>query len=253
VSRIEAAVWRALDVGRPSGEKLAERLAVPDVTPRLLAALDADARRHLLVPLQPDDEEQRDTRSRGVSVLTKELSVRGRSPARYLDIECHDATGHEAFDLIGGELAEGLKIADAKPVVLTARVLAKWRRFWGQLPRQMLSREEQLGLFAELWFLSVWLIPRVGIIKALAGWRGPFGAARFRVAGPFRGSQGHNFNAWPRASHQRTESTRSARKWGVDVLQPSSTRRRWREQHASRTSRLLSLAAGGGRRGFEWL
>ena len=176
MSRIEAAVWRAPDGGRPSGENLAARLAVPDVTPRLFAALGADARRHLLVPLRPGDEELRDAQSRGVSVLTKELSVRGRNPARYLDIECHGATGHEAFDLIGGELAEGLKDADAKPMVLTTRVLAKWRRFWGQFPRQILSREEQLGLFAELWFPSVWLIPRVGIIKALVGWRGPFGA-----------------------------------------------------------------------------
>jgi len=80
VSRIGAAVWQALDAGRPSGENLVARLAVPDVTPRLLAALDANARRHLLVPLRAGDEELRDAQSRGVSVLTKELSVRGEVP-----------------------------------------------------------------------------------------------------------------------------------------------------------------------------
>jgi len=38
-------------------------------------------------------------------------------------------------------------------------------------PWQMLSREEQLEWFAELWLLSVWLIPRLGIARAPAGWR----------------------------------------------------------------------------------
>lgn len=55
-------------------------------------------------------------------------------------------------------------------------VLAKWRRFWGELPRQMLSREEQLGLFAELWFLSTWLATHIGVSRAVFPWRGPFGA-----------------------------------------------------------------------------
>ncbi len=54
------------------------------------------------------------------------------------------------------------------------RVLAKWRRFWGVLPLQILSREEQLGLFAELWFLSVWMVPRAGPAEAVNRWRGPF-------------------------------------------------------------------------------
>jgi hypothetical protein len=176
VSGIHSEVWLKLAGSSPSGESLTARFAIPTVTERLLAAIDSDGRRHLLVPLKPGNEELRDAQSRGVSVATRELTVRDRGTARYLDFECHDAAGHEAFDLIGGELAEGLKSEGAKPAVLAARVLAKWRRFWGQSPWQILLREEQLGLFAELWFLSVWLIPRAGISKSLTGWRGPLGA-----------------------------------------------------------------------------
>jgi hypothetical protein len=158
---IHSEVWLKLAGSSPSGESLTARLAIPTVTERLLAAIDADGRRHLLVTLKPDDEELRDAQSRGVSVATRELTVRDRGTARYLDFECHDTAGHEAFDLIGGEIAEGLKSENTKPALLAARVLAKWRRFWGQSPWQILSREEQLGLFAELWFLSVWLVPRL--------------------------------------------------------------------------------------------
>jgi hypothetical protein len=78
--------------------------------------------------------------------------------------------------LIGGELADRLASGQETAPECVTRVLAKWRRFWGQVPQQILAREEQLGLFAELWFLSVWLVPRVGAAEAMTRWRGPFGS-----------------------------------------------------------------------------
>jgi len=176
VIRVQSEIWLKLASSVPSGENLTARLAAPSVTERLLAAIDVDGRRHLLVSLKSSDEELRDVQSRGVSVITRQLTLRDHATTRYLDIECHDTAGHEAFDLIGGEIAEGLKVEHAKPAPLAAGVLAKWRRFWGQSPWKTLSRQQQLGLFAELWFLSVWLIPSAGTTKALSGWRGPFGA-----------------------------------------------------------------------------
>jgi hypothetical protein len=96
--------------------------------------------------------------------------------ARQPDIACHDAAGHEAFDLIGGELADRLVSGRETAPECVVRVLAKWRRFWGQAALQILSREEQLGLFAELWFLSVWMVPGAGADEAVKRWRGPFGS-----------------------------------------------------------------------------
>lgn len=176
MSRIVPETWTRLEAARPTGEALTARLAVPEATSRLQAALDADGVRHFLVRLAPDEVELLDTESRGLTVLTRELLVIGEPPARFLDVVCQDASGHAAFDLIGGELAEALAIGTLAPAVIAARVLAKWRRFWGQLPRQMLSREAQLGLFAELWFLVVWLLPRCGAAEAVRRWRGPYGA-----------------------------------------------------------------------------
>lgn len=175
MSRIESTAWERLELARPTGDNLVARPASPEVTHRLLCALDSEGGRHLLITLRPEDHELRDTRSRGVSVVTSDLAVRGHSAARYIDVQCLDTAGHAAFDLIGGELAEELAQTGSEPVEVVRRVLARWRRFWGQLPQSVLGREELLGLFGELWFLSNWLLT-CGVTSVVQRWRGPFGA-----------------------------------------------------------------------------
>lgn len=176
MSRIAPEVWARLQASRPAGESLTARLAAPERTERLLCAIDAELQRHLLVKLQTGEQALRDTQSRGLGVETKELGIHGHETARYLDLACHDAAGNDALDLIGSEIADALASPASSPAESVYRVLAKWRRFWGQLPRHLLSKEAQLGLFAELWFLCEWLAPKVGAGAAVRRWRGPFGA-----------------------------------------------------------------------------
>ncbi len=176
MSRLSKEVWSRLTNERVQGETLWARRAAPDITDRILAALDAEGQRHLLVPLESGDTDIKDTQSRGLGVVTRELVIPGHGAGRYLDITCFDAAGHDAFDLIGGELTERLAAERETASKIVVGVISKWRRFWGQLPRQMLSREEQCGLFAELWFLNSWMAPRFGEVEALLRWRGPTGA-----------------------------------------------------------------------------
>jgi hypothetical protein len=176
MSRIFRDVWDRLADSDFHGDSLWARQAEPEVTDRLLAALDSSRRRHLLVPLREVEKSFTDRRSRGLEVTTKEMSLLGRQPGRYLDIVCHDPAGHEAFDLLGGDLAADLGDPTADASAVVQRILEKWRRFWAQVARGTLSREEQIGLFAELWFLLFWLIPKIGIDDALAAWRGPHGS-----------------------------------------------------------------------------
>ncbi|MGA2158300.1 MAG: PD-(D/E)XK motif protein [Dehalococcoidia bacterium] len=176
MNRILPEIWENLEKALPSGDKLVARLALPDTTDRLQCALDASGNRHLLIILRPDDDHLNDVRSRGLSVITRELTIRGQTTATYLDIECNDAAGYPVLDIIGTEISNGLaEPGTRQPAEGVKRILAKWRRFWGQLPRQLLTREEQLGLFAELWFLSEWLIPRSGS-NMIDFWRGPYGS-----------------------------------------------------------------------------
>lgn len=173
---IEPEVWMNLQEVGPIGDRLAARLGVPQITERLQCALDSNHHRHLLIALKPSEEDLNDTQTRGISVVTRELVTHGHESARYLDIECQDASGHAALDVIAGEMAGNLAQQDRAPREIVERVLAKWRRFWGEVPKTLLSREELLGLFAELWFLAYWLLPKVGAERAVERWRGPFGA-----------------------------------------------------------------------------
>lgn len=175
MSRISENVWARLLGDRVEGETLWARSAASDITDRLLAALDADERRHLLVPLEASDGPVEDSQSRGITISTRELSGRGHQRGRYFDIVCLDGAGHDAFDVIGGELADRIASGTETAAECVSRVLSKWRRFWGQSPKNILSKDEQVGLFAELWFLAFWLIPRRGI-RAVMDWRGPFGS-----------------------------------------------------------------------------
>jgi hypothetical protein len=176
VNPVPAGLWSQLEPARPKGDELVGRPALPDVTPRLLAAIDAAGRRHLLIALDPTDEGFRDAGSRGLTAETEELILPGHEHARYIMLKCHDAAGHDMLDVIGGEIAEWLRDGVAAPAGIVSSVLARWRRFWAQQHRQMLSREGQIGLFAELWFLAYWLTPAVGALEALRRWRGPHGA-----------------------------------------------------------------------------
>ena len=40
--------------------------------------------------------------------------------------------------------------------------------------RELLSYNEIVGLFAELWFLQSWLLPQIDKLDAITHWRGPF-------------------------------------------------------------------------------
>lgn len=174
MSRIAQNVWTRLAGDRVQGQALWARRAAPDDTDLLLAALDADERRHLLVPIEEIDPEYEDSLSRGITVITRDLAVPGHQAGAYLDITCLDGSGHDAFDMIGGELVDRLISGVESRTECVQRVLSKWRRFWGHTPKNLMSRDAQVGLFAELWFLAYWLIPRRGTIS-VGEWRGPFG------------------------------------------------------------------------------
>jgi hypothetical protein len=169
-------LWGRLEQSRVTGEQMTARSAGTGLGRGMLCAIDSQNRRHLLIALQEQDAELRDVESRGLSVQTRELVVRGQDSVRYLDIICQDAAGHPILDLIGHELLDLLRPADCRPADSVRRVLIKWRRFWSLMPRSLLSQSEILGLFGELWFLRVWLLPYLGSNRAIAGWRGPSGA-----------------------------------------------------------------------------
>ncbi len=152
------------------------RKANPSWSDDVLIAVDAYGHRHLLIIVEDDAIPLTDNDSRGVRVALKELRDQNNDIARYIDIECLDPAGHAALDIVAMEIASALKAGSSiRKSDLVAGIIRKWRSFWSAPTRQMLSKDEQIGLFGELWFLVTWLFPAVGANAAVA-WRGPRGS-----------------------------------------------------------------------------
>ncbi len=170
--------WDLLEGHHPTGERLIVRMAFPDRCSGLLIALDAAGRRHLLVEIPAgEDSEIAERTSRGIAVQTVEFNTGEGQAGRFVEIACLEPEGHAALDTIALELADALNAgASIGRVRLVQNVLSKWRRFWSGVSQGLLSKEQQFGLFGELWFLARWLAPSLGIGIAVEMWRGPGGA-----------------------------------------------------------------------------
>jgi hypothetical protein len=170
--------WDLLEITPPSGERLVARLAMPNRRSDVFIAVDSIRRRHVLVAIPHGEPcELAERTSIGIAVQAVEMNVGEGQFGNFVEIACLDSQGHAALDVVIGELVDALQAgASIGRVRLVQNVLAKWRRFWSGVRQGLLSREQQLGLFGELWFLHHWLVPSVGLVKAVQMWRGPLGA-----------------------------------------------------------------------------
>lgn len=166
-------LWDVVHDKIPKSGHLTAKI-IPQTDSRIYCAIDAQQQRHVLIRLAQGEDEITDQQSRGICVETRPLTLEDGEEQKYIDILCLDSSGYEAFNLLAEEIALLLIEKKWSPIKATSRVLAKWRRFWGKFPVHILSREEQMGLFAELHFMEKWLIPRMGV-EAVIKWCGPWG------------------------------------------------------------------------------
>ena len=90
----------------------------------------------------------------------------------WLDLSSQDPQRTRAFSSLCADVLDDLP-ASGQPSPETAlAVIARWRRFWSP-SHDILSADEQLGLFGELWLLLRWVQPLT--LTALTAWRGPLG------------------------------------------------------------------------------
>lgn len=179
--------WDLLEAQPPDGQRLTARLAVPSRSQDIFIALDAAGRRYVLIKVPPGEPCALPERiSKGIAIQTVEMSVGpGLDMVVFVEVACLEPSGYAALDVVTRELVEALGAgASIGRIRLVQSVLAKWRRFWSGVAQNFLPKEAQLGLFGELWFLSKWLLPSVGISRAVPMWRGPAGARNdFEVQG----------------------------------------------------------------------
>ena len=214
MSSLDSDIWNLLRATPARGEELAARLAFPGISKQVFAGTGADGYRHFLIPLSESEDGLNDNKSRGIAVSCEELKIKSQDQnpkaSKYIDIICQDTAGFEAFDVIGHEIAVSIESLGVSKAEAVSGVLAKWRYFWGKPVTSILSYNEIVGLFAELWYLNKWILPYLEKTEAINGWRGPHGSR-------------HDFE-WPTLSIEvkGTASTQGRTHWinGIDQLLP---------------------------------
>jgi hypothetical protein len=171
--------WDLLESQPPTGERFTARAAVPSLCEDVFIGVDSAKRRYVLVRIPEGEECSLSERSsRGIAVQTVEMKVnQSEKTGLFVEIACLEQAGHAALDTVTLELVDALVAgASIYRSRLVQGVLTKWRRFWSGVAQNILTREQHLGLFGELWFLSRWLLPAIGAEHSVAMWRGPVGA-----------------------------------------------------------------------------
>jgi hypothetical protein len=179
MSNPDYSFWNLLEpVQGPAGTMTA-RVPFPDLCNRELAAIDSDGGRHYLISISDETVAVSDVRSRGISVNTEELRIRGsqgkEGTSRYIDITCLDTSLYDGFDLVGYQIAETISLGGITEGEAVLGVLSRWRYFWSTASGSILSKNAIIGLFSELRFISRWLLPYMDVRAVISSWRGPLG------------------------------------------------------------------------------
>ena len=178
--------WDLVERDAPLGARLTVREADAGRHRDVLIAVDSTGRRSVLLAIPSNERGQLTERaSKGIVVQTVELRTDSHGLARFVEILCLEVEGHAALDTIASELLDALAAgATIGRIRLVQSVIAKWRRFWSAATQGLLSNDQQIGLWGELWFLSRWLAPAGTVAEAVSLWRGPSGSRHdFESAG----------------------------------------------------------------------
>jgi hypothetical protein len=105
-----------------------------------------------------------------------------------LTLLLHDAEDFAIFRVLCADLLEVTRTLEPGEAERAMRMLlgrlGHWQEVLARRRIGRLSRQEEMGLLGELLFLRDVLLPRMGIVSAVAAWRGPYGEEQdFAVSG----------------------------------------------------------------------
>lgn len=168
---IDEATWQDIEALRPErGMFRLKQLAIGG----LYIGIDGDGYRHLLLPLNHENEAYRDERSRGLLVQGKLIELNNEPERKaFLDVMCTASNGHSGMNLCSSDIVREVAAGDSS-LTAVRKTLDKWRRFWGGVTSAVLSDDAVKGLFGELWFLVFWVLPRG--TRHVTNWVGPGGS-----------------------------------------------------------------------------
>lgn len=148
--------WSTLENKCPRDQWNALRLGVETNGRPVLAVIDTEGKRHLLIPAQDKRYTENDRGELTVAVGHQSFSfIDGTSEfGRYLDVACLNPRLFEQFDLVVTGVLDRVQSGSDGAEVAVVEV-ARWRRLFATLASvNKLSLPEKIGLFAELHVLG---------------------------------------------------------------------------------------------------
>lgn len=166
-----SAVWTVLESTSSGTSIEAAGIGYKVTAGELLAGVDADGRRYLLVPLLPGEAAQVDTKGRAVHLIRLQ-----HNRTQFLAVQCLLGELHAVFGQFCRELVASVQSASS-PARATVEAFERWRALFSEsAPKSLISEDHLIGLLGELITLER-LIAR-SASKRLSYWTGPSGEAQ---------------------------------------------------------------------------
>jgi hypothetical protein len=157
----------------PDARVIAEPLPTVVAAGRVMAGVDRDGARYLLVPIDIDDDVVGDGSGRWITFERIELMVEEARSA-FAALRCTRRDLFDEFRILAADILDEVGRSSGPPGEAVRSVLSDWRELLQALGRQVLTRERMIGLFAELLLLED--LAALNQDAALESWRGPLGA-----------------------------------------------------------------------------
>lgn len=115
-------------------------------------------------------------KSHGVTVRMRDRDT--NPPTAEVELILTEQQHKDIFDLLIEDLVGAAEQPDDEKTGVTMFLtrLSDWQRLLMRMALGVLSRENQLGLWGELWTIRDVVGPAIGFNGAMRAWRGPFGA-----------------------------------------------------------------------------
>ncbi|MCV0384694.1 MAG: PD-(D/E)XK motif protein [Erythrobacter sp.] len=161
-------IWTVLSSNVPGAGVVTAPTGYRVMAGELLAGIDSDGRRHLLIPLNPGEAARTDTKGRAVH-----LARIAEGGTHYLTVFCLLPDLHRVFTQFCRELVQSIEQAPS-PAREAAAAFDRWRALFSEAEhRGQLSDEALIGLMGEL--IAVERLLAHGAAPDLRFWVGPFG------------------------------------------------------------------------------
>jgi hypothetical protein len=169
-------IWSELEADWKASSGFCSRRVPEPTACALYVGVEKPANSRALLAVGKVSPHFRLPESRGLVVRAVEPSVGGRDTVT-LAVVLRDRTFADVFDVIVDDIVRriGTCTSEAEAMEAVVERVLLWQLFLEKQEDRGLSREGQLGLYGELWFLREHLAPWIGWRRAVGSWTGPAG------------------------------------------------------------------------------